>query len=219
MYDNENPYINDEEPNNNKSRLGVIALIISIVSLALMAVPFVGSIIAIVAIILSSKALKSTNKKGMPSVSLAISIISLVISLIYLLLISLASASTLNVLDSTKRKSFDIQAQTVADWVEKEYQKSLLSISSSEFTSFCGEEGIDCQGNTVMFRVTGGSDILTASGVDANNFDLINSTLSINSNGKACVILYGSSNGTYSNYTKEKLDKLGEEPSKSSACE
>ena len=137
--------------------------------------------------------MKKLNRKGFTLVEL------LAVIIILAIVVGISIPAVLTTINNTRNKAFGEAVDTVADWVDRQYQAYLVGDSSvatvdANWTTACGTP----TGNTGTATCTVSSEFLSAAGVKPSNFTISGSTVTINlATGRSCAHLVGSSTGDY----------------------
>lgn len=145
--------------------------------------------------------MKKLNNKGFTLIEL------LAVIVILAIVVAITIPAVLSSINNARSSAFQTSVNTVADWVEREYQAYLINDESvqhvdDKFRAVCGNVSVT---NHLNLDGSGGSclaltkEFLQAAGVKPENYDLSASSITVNSSGRACVTLKASSNGDYSN--------------------
>ena len=146
--------------------------------------------------------MRKLNRKGFTLVEL------LAVIVILAIVVGITLVTVLPTLKQSRQRAFELTADTAADYVEKQYQLYVLGsdISGDVLEIAVGDFGIDSSHTMV-------DDDYKKAGLKADNYVREGSqagTWSINSGtGRACVILYPSTEGEY-------YDATG--PARSAGC-
>lgn len=142
--------------------------------------------------------MKKLNEKGFTLIEL------LAVIVILAIVAAITIPTVLSSMGNARQSTFNTSAQTVADWFEKEYSAAQINMADAEFTALCGADGSTCATNTaVKFSVENGKGALETAGVKASNYDLANSSVKINTNGRVCITLAASTTGDFSSVTNK----------------
>ena len=140
--------------------------------------------------------MKKLNRKGFTLVEL------LAVIIILAIVVGISIPAVLTTINNTRAKAFQEAADSVADWVDRQYQAYLVGDSSvatvdTNWTKACITDGTnDATNNKITCKID--NTFLSAAGVKPNNFTLSGSTITINtSTGRSCAHLIGSSTGDY----------------------
>ena len=130
--------------------------------------------------------MKKLNRKGFTLIELLAIIVILAIIMVVTI------PTVLSSMGNARQSTFETSAQTVADWVEKNYTLARTlgeDDTDSAFLGICKQSNNYCSGTT---DITMNAVFLKAAGVDATNYSAY--TVRINNNGRACVTLTASLN-------------------------
>lgn len=124
--------------------------------------------------------MKKLNRKGFTLIELLAIIVILAIIMVVTI------PTVLSSMGDARQSTFNSSANTVADWIEKEYTLAQLGQADAAFTGVCGNDGSTCVSDTGTTTVNIAS-ILNAAGVDSSNY--ASAVVYIKSSGRACVTL------------------------------
>ena len=152
--------------------------------------------------------MKKLNRKGFTLIELLAIIVILAIIMVVTIPTILSS------LGSARQDTFDTSANTVADWFEKQYTLYSLQQADTVFDEFCStiSDEFVCKitqanSNGLPFNSDSGKKALAAAGVDITNYDLTQSYVYFQSNGRACVTL--SAAGDFANVKNKTATSIG----------
>lgn len=128
--------------------------------------------------------MKKLNRKGFTLVEL------LAVIVILAIVVGITLVTVLPTLKKSRQEAFNVTAQTAADFLEKQYQLSLIGTATSGDTLVITEFGSESAPHTIT------STEYAAAGLKADNYSA--GTWYINgSTGRACVQLTRSTTGEY----------------------
>lgn len=140
--------------------------------------------------------MKKLNRKGFTLIELLAIIVILAIIMVVTI------PTVLSSMGDARQSTFNSSANTVADWIEKEYTLAQLNQADTAFKSVCGDTGANCKDEDVDI-----TSILSQAGVKPGNYET--ATVNIKASGRACVILKASSSGDFSNVTTKEAKSVG----------
>lgn len=160
--------------------------------------------------------MKKLNRKGFTLIELLAIIVILAIIMVVTI------PTVLSTMGNATSEMLQNSANSVAEWVEKEYSLALIGSADKEFIDLCGSNGSLCAENSALEipltgdKATVGKSFLATAGVVASNYQ--KATVQIMSSGRACVTLQASANGDFKNIkeTVEGVEVL--KTVKSSIC-
>ncbi len=141
--------------------------------------------------------MKKLNRKGFTLIELLAIIVILAIIMVVTI------PTVLSSMGNARQSTFDTSAQTVADWIEKEYTLAQIGNADAAFTGVCGTDGSTCKTTTGTNIAT----ILKEAGVNPKNYS--SSTVTVKDSGRACVILTASDDGDFKNVTTKTAKSIG----------
>lgn len=139
--------------------------------------------------------MKKLNRKGFTLIELLAIIVILAIIMVVTI------PTVLSSMGNARQSTFDSSANTVADWLEKEYTLAQIGNADSAFVSVCTATGATCKTSTDI------SSILNDAGVKPGNYSA--ATVVIKDSGRACVTLTASDSGDFSNVTTKTAKSVG----------
>lgn len=129
--------------------------------------------------------MKKLNRKGFTLIELLAIIVILAIIMVVTI------PTVLSSMGNARQSTFETSAQTVADWVEKNYTLARTlgeDDTDSAFLEICKQSNNYCSGGSTAISMN--AAFLKAAGVDSDNYSAY--TVLINNNGRACVTLTAS---------------------------
>lgn len=141
--------------------------------------------------------MKKLNRKGFTLIELLAIIVILAIIMVVTI------PTVLSSMGDARQKTFDSSANTVADWIEKEYTLAQLGQADTAFTGVCGDNGSTCKA-TAGTSIAG---ILNQAGVKSTNYSA--ATVVIKDSGRACVTLTASDTGDFGNVATKTAKSVG----------
>ena len=147
--------------------------------------------------------MKKLNRKGFTLVEL------LAVIVILAIVVGITLVTILPTLSETRQKAFDASAETAADFLEKQYQLSLVGdITGTDQTlTSIPKATYDADGNFQNAPAMTADDLRLA-GLDPANYDITGCTWYIE-NGRACVTLKAADTGDYVNITNKTTKSAG----------
>lgn len=140
--------------------------------------------------------MKKLNRKGFTLIELLAIIVILAIIMVVTI------PTVLSSMGNARQSTFDSSANTVADWIEKEYTLAQLNQADAAFTGVCGDTGATCKGADISITT-----ILKDAGVKPGNYDT--ATVNIKDSGRACVILKASTSGDFKDVATKTAKSVG----------
>lgn len=145
--------------------------------------------------------MKKLNRKGFTLIELLAIIVILAIIMVVTI------PTVLSTMGDATSEMLQNSANSVAEWVEKEYSLALIGSADSEFTSVCTSTNGYCVNNGSAVSLILSNDthakFLTTAGVVASNYE--SATVQVMSSGRACVILTASTSGEFKNVTEKTV--------------
>ena len=144
--------------------------------------------------------MKKLNRKGFTLVEL------LAVIIILAIVVGISIPAVLTTINNTRVKAGVTAAESVADWIDRQYQTAVTGLSTTsggeiatldaKFKEQCGDDGSSC-------TVTNGKNIsdagfIAAAGVKATNVSAINVSIDKDT-GRSCVTLTIAKDGEYYN--------------------
>lgn len=151
--------------------------------------------------------MKKLNRKGFTLVEL------LAVIIILAIVVGITIPAVLTTISNTRVKAGLTAAESVADWVDRQYQTAVTGLSTTSggqvatldayFENQCGSDGSSCE-------ISGGkninsSDFIAAAGVKTSNVSAINVAINKNT-GRSCVTLTLIDGGEYYNANATSTD-------------
>ena len=135
--------------------------------------------------------MKKLNKKGFTLVEL------LAVIIILAIVVGITIPAVLTTISNTRDTAFQAAVNTVADWIDRQYQANLvgdpdIAVVDTNFSSNC-----TINASTGAGSCTVNAALLAAAGVKPDNFTTTGSTITIASTGRSCVTLKGNASGDY----------------------
>ena len=150
--------------------------------------------------------MKKLNNKGFTLIEL------LAVIVILAIVVAITIPSVLSSIDNTRKKAFQTSVDTVADWVERQYQAFLIGDETVQNVDSAFASATNGCGNLPKTPLTAPtscalgdkSAFLKAAGVNPNNYDLSSVSITVNTSGRACVKMKANTtDGDYKNVTAE----------------
>lgn len=146
--------------------------------------------------------MKKLNRKGFTLVEL------LAVIIILAIVVGVTIPAVLGTIASSRKKSGENAAQIVANWIDEQYVLGSVDASgvNADFAALCGANGSGCKNLTEQTVLTempadGNSQnakimkFVIAAGLKVADVEKI--AVTINDNGKSCVVLTPRSTGSY----------------------
>lgn len=130
--------------------------------------------------------MKKMNRKGFTLIELLAVIIVLAIILV------ITVPTILNTLGDTRKDAFEASANSVADWFEKNYSLASFDAekANSAYRSWLTTNSLDTDDTITKVAI---GDAIVAAGLNGTDINATSSTVTIKTNGRACVKLVASS--------------------------
>lgn len=152
--------------------------------------------------------MKKLNNKGFTLIELLAVIVILAIIMVVTI------PTVLNSMGNARQNTFNTSANTVADWVEKEYSLAQIQNADNAFVDVCGTNGSECAKNSATeilnlsdtTKKANGQKLLKAAGVKDTNYSSV--TIKI-TDGRACVTLTASTSGDFAQVANKTAPSTG----------
>ena len=152
--------------------------------------------------------MKKLNRKGFTLIELLAIIVILAIIMVVTI------PTVLSSMGDARETTFQNSANTIADWIEKEYTMAQIGNADKAFTDVCGVNGSVCVGTaktigtdavgaqTTRAAITdpGFTALLKASGVAEKNYSYVSILIT---NGRACIKLNAATGGDFDSLAKD----------------
>lgn len=152
--------------------------------------------------------MKKLNRKGFTLIELLAIIVILAIIMVVTI------PTVLSSMGSAREEMFQTSANSVADWVEKQYTQAMIQTYDDAFTAVCTSTNDYCKTKYELEAETDNEKtddenaikFLKAAGVDPANYTGM--TIQV-TNGRACVTLTAAASGDFNEYKGETKSSTG----------
>ena len=151
--------------------------------------------------------MKKLNRNGFTLVEL------LAVIIILAIVVGITIPAVLTTINNTRVKAGVTAAESVADWVDRQYQTAVTGLSTDSggnvatldayFSEQCGSDGSGCEGDDGLDITDEG--FIAAAGVKTSNVSAINVKINANT-GRSCVTLTLVEDGEYYNANASDVD-------------
>ena len=152
--------------------------------------------------------MKKLNRKGFTLIELLAIIVILAIIMVVTI------PTVLSSMGNARETTFQNSANTIPDWIEKEYTMAQIGNADAAFTDVCGVTGSGCVGTAktvgtnepgaqttrAVITDTNAKAMLKAAGVSEKNYSYVSILIT---NGRACIVLNAATGGDFDSLAKD----------------